>query len=172
MAGFRAALVSQDLEHGDPPRLAERLNGFLNDSLDPGKFVTAFLAIVDGTTGRFAYVNAGHNPPLLLRNDGTLESLDAGGTILGILPGTRYDRGQVTLAPGDLVVLYTDGVPEGTSVTNELWGDDRLAAAVRAYAARPCDEVVHAIAADVRAFEAERGPADDVTLIAVRRTSV
>jgi len=171
MAGFRAALVSQDLAHGDPPRLAERLNGFLNDSLDPGKFVTAFLAIVDGATGRLAYVNAGHNPPLLLRAGGTLETLEAGGTILGILPGSRYERGEATLGAGDLLVLYTDGVPEGTSPANELWGDDRLAAAVRTYAALPCDGVVRAIAGDVRAFEAGRGPADDVTLIALRRVT-
>ena len=170
MAGFRAALVSQDLSRGDPPALAERLNGFLNDSLDPGKFVTAFIAIVDGESGRVSYVNAGHNPPLLLRADGSHEQLEDGGNILGIIAASRYARGEATLMPGDVLLLYTDGVPEGMSPASELWGDDRLLAALQAHGGETCDALVHSIANLVRDFEAERGPADDVTLIAVRRT--
>lgn len=171
MAGFRAALVSQDLAAGDPPRIAERLNGFLNDSLDPGKFVTAFLAVIDGVSGLVTYVNCGHNPPVLLRAGGTHETLEAGGTILGIMPGSRYERGETALAPGDVLLLYTDGVPEGTAASDELWGDERLVDALRRHAGERCDELVRSIAGEVRAFEGDRGPADDVTLIAVRRTT-
>ena len=170
MAGFRAALVSQDLDRSDPPVLAERLNGFLNDSLDPGKFVTAFIAIVDGDSGTISYVNAGHNPPLLLRANGKHEQLEDGGTILGIMAASRYARGETTLHAGDVLLLYTDGVPEGTAPDSELWGDDRLLEALEAHGAEPCDTLVRSIANLVRDFEADRGPADDVTLIAVRRT--
>ncbi len=170
MAGFRAALVSQDLGASDPPVLAERLNGFLNDSLDPGKFVTAFIAIVDGDSGTVSYVNAGHNPPLLLRANGKHEQLEDGGTILGIMAASRYARGETTLDTGDVLLLYTDGVPEGTAPDSELWGDGRLLAALQAHGAEPCDTLVRSIANLVRDFEADRGPADDVTLIAVRRT--
>ena len=170
MAGFRAALVSQDLGASDPPLLAERLNGFLNDSLDPGKFVTAFIAIVDGDSGTVSYVNAGHNPPLLLRANGKHEQLEDGGTILGIMAASRYARGETTLDTGDVLLLYTDGVPEGTAPDSELWGDGRLLAALQAHGAEPCDTLVRSIANLVRDFEADRGPADDVTLIAVRRT--
>ncbi len=170
MAGFRAALVSQDLTTVDPVALAGRLNGFLNASLDPGKFVTAFIAVIDGESGRVAYVNAGHNPPVLLRTGGACEMLATGGTILGISPESAYEPGETTMAPGDLLVLYTDGVTEATSPSSELWGDERLIATLRACSGEPCGPLVRAIADAVRAFEAERGPTDDVTLIAVRHT--
>jgi serine phosphatase RsbU (regulator of sigma subunit) len=171
MAGFRAALVSQNLSKTDMPALAGRLNGFLNESLDPGKFVTAFLAIVDGASGEVVYVNAGHNPPVLLRADGRHEKLEHGGTILGIMPGSHYERGETTLSPGDMLVLYTDGVTEATSESSELWGDERLILTLRARFSEACDALVRSIAHEVRAFEGDRGPTDDVTLIAVRRTA-
>jgi serine phosphatase RsbU (regulator of sigma subunit) len=171
MAGFRAALVSQDLATCSPPELATRLNGFLLDSLDPGKFVTAFLAVLDGASGRVVYVNAGHNPPVLLRASGAHEMLSAGGTILGIMPASRYERGETTLEPGDLMALYTDGVTEAANPAAEMWGDARLVDTLRSLATAPCEQLVRSIAHEVRAFEGEHGPTDDVTLIAVRRTT-
>jgi sigma-B regulation protein RsbU (phosphoserine phosphatase) len=94
MSGFRAALVSQDLSQAKPEDVASRVNEFLNRSVEPGRFVTAFLGLLDAATGQLTYVNAGHNPPLLLRAGGAVESLEAGGVILGILPGraTRAAR--------------------------------------------------------------------------------
>src|SRR5262249_15045877 len=171
MAGSRAALVSQDLPASNPADLATRLNGFLLDSLDPGKFVTAFLAVVDAATGHVVYVNAGHNPPVLLRAGGNHELLTDGGTILGILPTSRYERGETTLSPGDLMVLYTDAVTEVANLDPGMWGEERLVAALHSFAATPCDGLVRRIAHEVRAFEGAHGPTDDVTLIALRRTA-
>jgi serine phosphatase RsbU (regulator of sigma subunit) len=169
MSGFRAALVSQDLSQARPEDVASRVNEFLNRSVEPGRFVTAFLGLLDAASGTLTYVNAGHNPPLLLRAGGALEPLEAGGVILGILPGTRYERGEVTLAPGDLLALYTDGVTEGANAANEMWGEERLAALLRASASASAKDIAQRIVREVRAFEGERGPADDITVLVAKR---
>jgi serine phosphatase RsbU (regulator of sigma subunit) len=145
------------------------VNEFLNRSVEPGRFVTAFLGLLDAASGTLTYVNAGHNPPLLLRAGGALEPLEAGGVILGILPGTRYERGEVTLAPGDLLALYTDGVTEGANAANEMWGEERLAALLRASASASATDIAQRIVREVRAFEGERGPADDITVLVAKR---
>ncbi|HVP14241.1 MAG TPA: SpoIIE family protein phosphatase, partial [Terriglobales bacterium] len=97
MSGFRASLLSQDLDREDVARVLERLNAFLHRSVEPGKFVTAFLGVLHARTGRLVYCNAGHNPPLVSRGSpadpgrpGTHERLEAGGLILGILEQGRY----------------------------------------------------------------------------------
>jgi len=169
MSGFRAALVSQDLSQAKPEDVASRVNEFLNRSVEPGRFVTAFLGLLDAATGQLTYVNAGHNPPLLLRAGGAVESLEAGGVILGILPGSRYARGEVTLSPGDLVALYTDGVTEGANAANEMWGEERLSALLRSAAASSARDIATRIVREVRAFEGERGPADDITVLVAKR---
>ncbi|HET7225165.1 MAG TPA: SpoIIE family protein phosphatase, partial [Candidatus Eisenbacteria bacterium] len=169
MSGVRASVMSQDLPRTDAPTLARRLNEFVSGSVEPGRFVTAFVAWVDGARDEIEYVNAGHNPPLLVRADGTHETLEQGGLILGILPDAPFERGLARWHPGDRLVLYTDGVTEAANVADEMWGEERLLAAVRAGGAEPCDALVRAIAGQVRAFEGERGAADDVTLLAARR---
>ena len=169
MSGFRAALVSQDLSHATPEEVAARVNEFLNRSVEPGRFVTAFLGLIDTATGRLTYVNAGHNPPVLLRAGGAVEALEAGGVILGILPGALYVGGEVTLAPGDLVALYTDGVTEGADAANEMWGEERLTALLKSAAASAARDIATRIVREVRAFEGERGPADDITVLVAKR---
>jgi serine phosphatase RsbU (regulator of sigma subunit) len=170
MSAFRAALHAQDMSGLEPRELVERLNRFLHHSLDPGKFVTAFLGFLE-TSGRLAYVNAGHNPPLVLHRDGSHKRLEKGGTILGILPMSRYEQAETRLASGDLVALYTDGVIEGMNEKGELWGEDRLIETLRAGTGHPCAEVAATIAAQVRAFEGEQGATDDITLLLARRES-
>lgn len=171
MSAFRTGLVSQDLARIEPDTLAERLNRLLHGSLDPGKFVTAFLGFLDGLSGKLTYVNAGHNPPVLMRRDGSHELLEHGGTILGILEDSRYERGEVTLEPGDLVALYTDGVTEGANESGQQWGDERLVEALARSDGRPCAEIARAIASAVRDFEGEQGATDDITLVLARRTT-
>jgi serine phosphatase RsbU (regulator of sigma subunit) len=133
--------------------------------------VTAFLGFLDGASGRLDYVNAGHNPPLLMRKDGSHELLEKGGTILGILPATRYEQGQAWLERGELVALYTDGVSEGTNVAGEQWGEARLVAALAKAEESTCAELARTIAATVREFEGGRGATDDITLVIARRRS-
>ena len=170
MSAFRASLMSQEADGASPAQVAERLNAFLYRSVDPGKFVTAFMGFLDGATGRFVYANAGHNPPVLLRADGSVEWLATGGLILGILPECRFESGEAVLGTGDLLLLYTDGVTEGADAAGEQFGEDRLVASLRLLADRSCASVVSELVREVRAFEGTTGPADDVTLLAARRS--
>jgi len=170
MSAFRASLMSQDTDHSGPAEVASRLNEFLHRSVEPGKFVTAFVGFLEGRTGRFVYANAGHNPPALLRADGRVEWLSAGGLILGILAGSRFESGEVTLEPGDLLALYTDGVTEGADSVGELWGEERLVATLERLRERPCQELASSLVREVRSFEGETGPADDITVLLARRS--
>lgn len=170
MSAFRAALISHDLRREEPAALAERLNVFLHGSVESGKFVTAFIGFLDSASGELHYVNAGHNPSLLTRADGTHEWLSQGGTILGILPMSVFTAGRATLQYGDVLTLYTDGVTEGADASNEQWGEDRLVEALGRLREKPCAEVARALVTEVRAFEGDTGPADDLTVVVARRT--
>jgi sigma-B regulation protein RsbU (phosphoserine phosphatase) len=169
MSGFRASLMSQDLAGLDPAHVLGRLSLFLHQSVDPGKFVTAFVGILDGREGRLRYCNGGHNPPIVVRTDGTVERLETGGVILGIMEHATFETGEVTLRPGDRLTLFTDGVSEAANETDEQWGEERLLALLQQSADRSCSEIVARIVSEVRAFEGTRGASDDVTLVVVRR---
>jgi serine phosphatase RsbU (regulator of sigma subunit) len=169
MSGFRASLLSQDLARQDPARVLERLNTFLRRSVEPGKFVTAFLGVLCGRTGRLVYCNAGHNPPIVTRGDGARERLETGGLILGVMEDARYETGETMLQPGDRVTLFTDGVTEAANERDEQWGEEPLLSLLDELARGSCAETVTRIVAEVRRFEGERGASDDVTLILARR---
>ena len=170
MSGFRASLMSQDAGTLGPDRMAERVNEFLHRSVETGRFVTAFLGFLEASGGRLVYANAGHNPPALLRADGRVEWLSAGGLVLGIIPDSRFESGEATLGPGDLLALYTDGVTEAADGAGELWGEERLVATLRRLRERPCAEVAEVLAREVRTYEGTGGPSDDVTVLLARRT--
>lgn len=170
MSAFRASLMSQDLAREPVAAVLARLNRFLHHSVEPGKFVTAFLGVLDGTSGRFVYSNAGHNAPLLVSADGAVARLEAGGLILGIFEEAGYETGEVTLAPGDRLVLFTDGVTEAMDEHDEQWGEERLVELLRCGAGSDSATLVGRIVEAVRRFEGARGASDDVTLIVARRT--
>jgi HAMP domain-containing protein len=169
MSGFRASLLSQDLAGTDVAEVVGRLNHFLHRSVEPGKFVTAFLGVLDGRSGRFVYCNAGHNAPLLVGADGAVTRLETGGLILGILEHSPYESGEVVLRPGERLVLFTDGVTEAADESDEQWGEERLIELLRSVPQDRCAGVVTRIVGEVRRFESARGASDDVTLIVARR---
>ena len=169
MSGFRASLLSQDLAHTPLAEVVARLNHFLHHSVEPGKFVTAFLGVLDGRSGQFVYCNAGHNAPLLVGADGGVTPLEAGGLILGILEHSPYETGETVLEPGGRLVLFTDGVTEAANEADEQWGEERLIELLRGLPQDPCAGVVARIVEEVRRFEGARGASDDVTLIVARR---
>ncbi len=133
------------------------------------KFITYFHGIYTIADRTFKFVNAGHNPPMLLRADGTLELLEKGGLLLGVMKGLPYEAETTTLAPGDVLALFTDGVTEAMSPDDEEYGEERLEAMLRAHAGGTAKEILSAVREDIRVFTADAPIlSDDLTMIVVK----
>ena len=176
--GLSAALLMSNLQarvqalmevETDIARLVTRLNHSLKANTPDNKFITGFFAILDPRTGSMTYTNAGHNPPVLVRRNGKAELLTAGGPVLGILPNIPYLGGQTILAPGESLVLYSDGVSEAPNSAGEEFGEDAIAQIALACHDRSAQETMLEIGRQLRAFLGDRQPVDDVTLLIVRR---
>lgn len=109
-----------------PSDLCAKANQLIAANVATGKYITFFYAVIDTARMRLDYCNAGHNPPILRRRDGTLEWLRDGGPVLGVLPGALYAAGAVELRSGDCLVLYTDGITEAFNAADEEFGEERL----------------------------------------------
>lgn len=169
MATFRAALRTALRREGSTPEVAEEMNRVLLEVTGASRFVTAVYGILDPVSGRFTYVNCGHNPPLLLGPGGRREILDAGGPALGLLAGAAFETGQVTLGAGDVLALYTDGVVEPADADDVEFGLDGLESRLLAGAGLPAGDLVFSVVNATHAWAAREGYADDFTLVVVRR---
>jgi len=150
-------------------RTVERLNIIINRSKLASKFVSLFVAELE-TNGNLIYVNAGHVPPFILHANDGIELLREGGMVLGPSPDMTYQRGFAHLDPGDLLVLYTDGITEcHHHRTGEEFGLSRLQRLVRRMADRPAAEIVQAVFNAVPSFAGTSTPEDDQTVVVVRR---
>jgi serine phosphatase RsbU (regulator of sigma subunit) len=133
-------------------------------------FITLFYGVLDPATGAISYVNAGHNPPLILGERGEeVRELENSALPLGILGGQVFETSVATLTPGETLIGFSDGITEAMSVGGEPFGDERLVAALRRYAERSASDLVAAIIADVEAHAAGAPQADDMTLLIVKR---
>ena len=171
MANLQACLHVLCPDGLDPlPGAVARINRVICENTTSSVFITAFFCLYDPATDALAYVNAGHNPPYLVRADGSVEELTDGGLILGVMKGMAYDLGQTTLGPGDTLALFSDGVTEAMGDAQEEYGEDRLVDVLRRVHQRPAAEVVARVTEDVDAFT---GPVaqryDDFTLLVLRR---
>ena len=102
------------------------LNQAIIQSASANNFVSFVYAEIDGPSGLIEYVNAGHNPPMLVRSSGEVDRLPAGGLILGVVPAAKHERREVEMRPGDLLVAFSDGVTETQNEAGEEFGEDRL----------------------------------------------
>ncbi len=169
MANLQAALrllVREPLSLKD---MASRINRLIFQNTVPEQFATAFLAMLDVTTHRLSYVNAGHNYPILRRPDGRLHFLSSTGTILGLLPEYEFQEASLFLNPGDLLVIYTDGINEAVDPSNREFGEDRLQAVIQRQAHLPPPLLLEAILQATRRFADHMPQADDMTLLVLRR---
>ena len=143
-----------------------KANEKLCENNESGMFVTAWMGILDLESGKLQFANAGHNPPLVKRADGTFEYLKTrAGFVLAGMEGVRYRVGELTLSPGDRMFLYTDGVTEATNAHNQLYGEDRLLAFMNANATMTADALLPALKADIDEFVGEAPQFDDITMV-------
>ena len=134
-------------------------------------FVTAFYAVLEPDTGRMRYVNAGHNPPYLISNQKgkPFDRLRATGMALGVMEETVWSQKVIKLSPGDVLLLYTDGITEAQDRTGRFYGDRRLQEVLRSVGNRPAQEILDALLEDLKMFMGGAPQQDDVTLIVIRR---
>lgn len=148
-----------------------RLNELLCTRTSRERFASLVWCFLNRETGELRYVNAGHLPPLLVTPNGgepEIRELEAGGPVLGLLPAAQYHHGTTQCQPGDLLVLYSDGVVEASDASDREFGMERFAAILRKSFRRPPAEVVKEVLAQVDAFLGDAQPQDDLTLLVVR----
>jgi phosphoserine phosphatase RsbU/P len=167
----RLQVLVETLE--SPAAIVTRLNRSLSGNCPDNRFITFFLAILDPSTGQLVYTNGGHNPPLLVRASGFSEKLEGGGIILGILPIAQYTEHTVNMAPGDALVLYSDGVSEAMPMgQDEEFGEDRIGISLLNRASQPSTQIIEGIMDDLQKWCAGAPYADDVTLVIAKRLAV
>ncbi len=166
----RSAVRSWDGSNHDV--LAGELNRLLCANTASNRFVTFFWACYEGERGRLRYINAGHNPPLLVRRSAhdppSIEELATGGPVLGLLPGATYEKGDTELRPGDLLVLFSDGVVEAASSDGVEFGQQRIEDALREHADLLPGRLKEEILRRLTLFRGSEPLHDDLTLLIVR----
>ncbi len=177
--GMPAALLMVNLqarvqllaERGETPAvMVASLNRALHAICPDNRFVTFFLAQVDPGNGHIVFSNGGHNPPLLVRVNGDVEKLEEGGPVLGAFPSLPFRQAETEMAPGDSLVIYSDGVTEANNTAGDEYGEERFEDLVVAARDRSAAELVQLVCDDLNVFTGDAPQADDVTIVVVRRT--
>jgi sigma-B regulation protein RsbU (phosphoserine phosphatase) len=153
------------------PRLAAKMNHFLYRSTGSSSYATFFYAQFDERTRELRYVNAGHNPPYLMRVDGAslaVDELPAGGTVIGLFPAADYEEGTIALGPGDLLTIFTDGVPEALNPAEEEFGEERLKSLLQSVAHLPVDEISARISVELKNWIQDAAQYDDMTFVLLK----
>jgi len=168
MAFLRASLRAATHVGYAPHISMAKVNYLLWESIERNQYVTAFYGILDATNKTLSYTNAGHNPPLLLDAHGDTRFLERGGVPLGMFRDSRYHEYFLTMTPGELLVLYTDGVTEAMNPKEEEFGRDRLAQSVRALTHLSAREIIMGVQEKVIEWTDGRGATDDITFFVIK----
>jgi len=169
MSVVQASLrIIAEEENVSLPELAARMNRYLYRSTGSNSYATFFYAQIDEQTRELRYVNAGHNPPYLLRSGSGIEELPAGGTVIGMFPNETYEEARTNLWPGDVLVAFTDGVTEALNISEEEFGEERLKELLRRVAHLPVDEMSAQISRELREWIGNAAQYDDLTFIVMK----
>jgi len=172
MATFQASLKTLSTAQVALPELAANMNRYACSNSQGGlRFTTAFLAEYDSVHRTVDYINAGHNNPVLRRASGQIERLDVGGLPFGIMPEAKYDSATVTLAPGDWLIIFTDGLVEAENALQNEYGEARLLTAIDAGKSVEPAEMLKRLMAEVDLFVGNTPQHDDVTCMLLKSES-
>ena len=176
MASLQASLRSEATRA--PENLAAavgNINRLVYEASSSNRYATFFYGQYDPAQGRFDYVNAGHNPPILVHGfDGnsTITRLEPGGTVIGLLEGAGYEQGSVLLRPGDVLVAFTDGISEAMNLQDEEWGEDHLLETIRGHRTASAQELLDSLFDAATRFAGAAPQHDDMTLVVMRAFAV
>lgn len=169
MSSLHAAVHAQASSNDSLVETISAVNRYLADNIPANRFVTLFYAELDPESGTVAFLNAGHNPPLIVHAAGTVEQLASGGLPLGIKLNAEYREGRTQLQPGDVLVIYSDGVTEAASPSGEEFGPTRLYEVVSRHVDSSAAGIRDRIEAALTKFSQGTEAADDITLVIVKR---
>ena len=169
MMGLQARVQVLIEEPSDLAAVMTRLNRITAANCPSNRFISLFFCVLEGETGELTYCNAGHNPPILVRADGTWEEIQGGGPVLGILGSIQYREFKQQMGPGDILVIYSDGVTEAPNAAGDEFDVPRLAEMVLKHRSAQCADIVKAVNAAVDEFTGGAPPSDDITLIIAKR---
>lgn len=169
MSSLHAAIHAQSASHDSLVETISAVNRYLADNIPANRFVTLFYAELDPESGALSFLNAGHNPPLIVHAAGTVEQLASGGLPLGIKPDAEYREGRTRLQQGDVLVIYSDGVTEAVSPSGEEFGATRLYEVVSRNVNASAAGIRDRIESSLTKFAQGTSAADDITLVIVKR---
>ena len=168
MAMAKTLIKSRAADDRSTASILTHVNDELSADNETCMFVTIFSGILNIRTGELLYTNAGHNPPYLKRKDGSLQPLDQRhGPVIGAVEGMVYGEDRDTMAPGDLLLLYTDGVTEALDTEDQLFSEERLEQLLTSMGTDDVNKVIDKTVAAVKTFEGEAEQADDITVLAL-----
>ncbi len=169
MAELHARVQMLAEEPGDLGDFMTRLNKATCVKCPSNRFITFFFCVLDLNSGELRFANAGHNPPILVRANGDAQMLEGGGPVLGILPDAPYSEQLECLNPGDMLVLYSDGVTEANNPDYDEYGEDRFVEVLQRDHKAPAADIVEAVTKSLAEFTSGAPQADDITLAVAKR---
>ncbi len=170
MATLRGGLHAQVRSRQSLLQRIKNLNNLICQCTTAGKFITFFHGELHPSSGEISYINCGHNPPLVMKQDGSYEKLEVGGLILGLMEQIEFDEGKITLNPDEVLVLYTDGVTEAVNKRKQEFEMTRLIATVKKSADKSAAEIMSDVVERVEKFSSGVDQSDDITLMVIKRT--
>ena len=170
MASFRASMIAEIRNNFSIRIICQKVNRLLYESMQPGNFVTAVYGVLDTKNHILTFSNCGHDLPLILRADDSVEHLSEGGPVLGVTPNATYEERPVYIGSDDIVILFTDGVLEVFNDNEEQFGEERLIDIIRSNRMKSTTEIRDAIYNAVKEFAADSHIFDDFTMIVLKRT--
>jgi sigma-B regulation protein RsbU (phosphoserine phosphatase) len=163
------AIIQSEARFGkNVSEIMTAVNQFISQSNSPDRFATCFYGELDEATMKLYYCNAGHNYPLLVKDKGRIHQLDIGGLLLGAFPNAVYECGEVEFTPGDLLVMYTDGLSEMMDAEEQEYGEKRIIEHAIKYSHQPVEAICTKMINSVKQFGAGPNEIDDMTLVVVK----
>ncbi|MFH2036814.1 MAG: SpoIIE family protein phosphatase [Candidatus Zixiibacteriota bacterium] len=169
MASFRASLIAEIRNNYSIRTICKKVNSLLYESVEQGNYVTAFYGVLDSKNDIFTFSNCGHNLPILIRANSSIEFLKEGGLALGVVDGAEYEERPIFLQSGDVILFYTDGVTEINDKKGREFGQDRLLEALKEFKGLPAVEMQKNIIDRVKSFAAPDHVFDDITIVILKK---